>query len=189
MKTYPAAFSPVLHGTLTGLLATGLLLAPGALQMRLEWDMPWVLGSDARVWAAAAHALCFFLMLGLLGAAWTVHIRAGWVRRENIRSGGALLSAFGLLALSGLGLYYAGGEALPRWSAIAHLLAGALVPALYVAHRLGARAAAARAWPAHVRGRRSAAVSALTGQAVGRAARASTARMAPSASQTVSTES
>lgn len=189
MKTYPAAFSPVLHGTLTGLLATGLLLAPGALQMRLEWDVPWALGSGARVWVAAAHALCFFLMLGLLGAAWTVHIRAGWVRRENIRSGGALLSAFGLLALSGLGLYYAGGEALPRWSEIAHLLAGLLVPALYAAHRLGARAAAARAWPARARGRGSAAVPALAGQAVGGAARASTARMAPSASQTVSTES
>lgn len=189
MKTYPAAFSTVLHVTLTGLLATGLLLAPGALQMRLEWDVPWTLGSSARVWVAAVHALCFFLMLGLLGAAWTVHIRAGWVRRENIRSGGTLLSAFGLLALSGLGLYYAGGEALPSWSAIAHLLAGLLVPVLYAVHRLGARAAAARAWPARARGRGSAAVSALAGQAIGGAARASTARMAPSASQTVSTES
>ncbi|OYV37341.1 MAG: hypothetical protein B7Z83_04960 [Thiomonas sp. 20-64-5] len=176
MKTYPRSFAPVLHATMLVLLGTGLVLAPGALHMRIEWDMPWFLSSGLRVWVAALHALCFLLMFGLIGALWTVHIRAGWVRRENLASGALLLVVFGLLGLSGLGLYYAGGEALPAWSAVAHLLAGGLLPVLYAAHRLGARAAAARAWPMPRRG-------------VQAAARANTARTAPPASHTVSTRS
>jgi len=176
VRTYPPGFATVLHFALAGLLASGLLLVPGALQMRLEWNLPWALGDGARVWVAATHAACFFTLLALLGAVWTVHMRAGWLRRENRLSGAALLAAFGVLAVSGLGLYYAGGETLPRWSVIAHLLAGSAVPALYVAHRLGARAAAARAWPERVRNQSA-------------AARASTARIAPSASHTVSTRS
>ena len=173
MKTYPRGFMSLLHGTLLTLLGSGLLLAPGALQMRLEWDMPWVLSSGLRVWVAALHALSFLLMFALVGALWTVHIRTGWVRRENLTSGALLLLAFALLGLSGLALYYAGGERLPVWSAVLHLLAGGALPALYVVHRLGARAAAARAWPLRCR--------------VQATACASTARTAPSASQTVST--
>ena len=173
MKTYPRSFGPLLHITLLALLTSGMLLAPGALQMRLEWDMPWVLSSGARVWVAALHALSFFLMLGLVGALWTVHVRSGWVRRENLISGALLLLAFGLLGVTGLALYYAGGERLPVWSAVAHLLVGGALPGLYAAHRIGARGAAARAWPMHARR--------------GQAACASTTRTAPAASHTVST--
>ncbi|MDD4885740.1 MAG: hypothetical protein PHO64_02320 [Thiomonas sp.] len=176
MKTYPRSFATVLHVTLLALLGTGLLLTPGALQMRLDWDVPWALSSGSRVWVAALHALSFLLIFGLIGALWAVHIRAGWVRRENVASGALLLAVFGLLGLSGLGLYYAGGEALPGWSAVVHLLAGGLLPLLYAAHRLGARAAAARAWPLQRRGAQAAAC-------------ARTARTAPSASQTASTRS
>lgn len=173
MKTYPRGFVPLLHAVLLALLSSGLLLAPGALHMRLEWELPWLLPSGARVWVAALHALSFFLMLGLVGALWTVHVRAGWVRRENLISGALLLLAFGLLGATGLALYYAGGERLAAWSAVVHLLVGGALPVLYVAHRAGARAAAARAWP--LRSRRV------------QTACASTARTAPSASHTVST--
>lgn len=184
MKTYPRHFVSVLYLTLFALLTTGLLLTPGALQMRLDWDMPWSLPSGLRTWTAAGHALSFLSMLSLVGAVWAVHIRAGWVRRENVRSGLLLLAAFGLLGLSGLGLYYAGGENLPAWSAVAHLLAGGLLPLLFVAHLLGARAAARRAWPQHRK------MFQPTDQStVQPAARASTARTAPCASQTVSTRS
>lgn len=176
MRTYPRSFAPTLHAALLALLATGLLLTPGALRMRLEWEVPWFLPSDMRVWVAALHALSFLLVFGFIGALWAVHMRAGWVRRENVASGALLLGMFGLLGLSGLGLYYAGGEALPAWSAVVHLLAGGLLPLLYIGHRLGARAAAARAWPVRRRG-------------VQAAACARTARTAPPASQTVSTRS
>ncbi|CUA98884.1 hypothetical protein [Thiomonas bhubaneswarensis] len=167
MKTYPRAFGPTLHLAAVALLGTGLLLVPGALQMRLDWDLPWVLPGGLRVWVAMLHALSFLLIAGLIGAVWAVHVRAGWARRENMVSGLSLLAAFGLLGLSGLGLYYAAGEALPKWSAVAHLLAGGLLPLLYGAHRLGARAAAARAWPRWARLARD------------QTARASTARTAP----------
>ena len=153
MKTYPRHFASTLYLVSCALLGTGLLLVPGALHMRLEWDMPWLLPSALRVWVAALHALSFLLMFGLIGAVWAIHIRAGWVRRENTASGLLLLAALGVLALSGLGLYYAGGEALPRWSFLAHALAGGGLPLLFAAHRLGAFAAAARAWPLHTRSR------------------------------------
>lgn len=184
MKTYPRHFASVLYATLFALLTTGLLLTPGALQMRLDWDMPWSLPSGLRTWVAAGHALSFLSILGLVGAVWAVHIRAGWVRRENVRSGLLLLAAFGLLSLSGLGLYYAGGENLAAWSAVAHLLAGGLLPLLFVAHLLGARAAARRAWPRHRK-----MFQPMDQSTVEPAARASTARTAPCASQTVSTRS
>lgn len=178
MKTYPRSFSPALHGVLIALLGSGLLLTPGALQMRLEWEMPWALSSGLRVWVAALHALSFLLMAGMIGAVWAVHIRAGWLRRENLTSGLLMLAAFCVLGLSGLGLYYVGGEGLAQWSAVVHLLAGGLLPLLYLAHRLGARAAAARAWPRYRQRQR---------RAVQSTACARTARTAPSASQTVST--
>jgi len=176
VKTYPRGFVPLLHITLLALLGSGMLLAPGALHMRLEWDVPWFLSSGSRVWVAALHALSFLLISVLIGALWTVHVRAGWVRRENLASGALLLLAFALLGATGLALYYAGGERLPVWSAAAHLLVGCVLPVLYVAHRLGAREAAARAWPMHSR-------------RVQVTACASTARTAPSASHTVSTRS
>ncbi|WP_298294073.1 hypothetical protein [Thiomonas sp.] len=177
MKTYPRGFGLLLHTVLLALLASGLLLFPGALRTHWEWDLPWALSAGQRVGVAALHAAAFMAVLTVLGALWTVHIRAGWVRRENLRSGVALLGLFGLLAISGLGLYYAGNEHLQSWSALAHLLAAGLLPVAYVAHRLGARAAAARAWPVWCR----------RGQPP--QARAATTRTAPPVSQTVSTPS
>ncbi|MGE0072964.1 MAG: hypothetical protein AB7S55_07875 [Thiomonas sp.] len=177
MRSYPRRFSAVLHTVLLVVLASGLLLLPGALRVHWECSVPWALSAEQRVWVAALHAAGFMAMFGLIGALWTVHIRAGWIRRENLRSGVGLLGLFGLLGLSGLGLYYAGNERLQSWSALVHLLAGGLLPVGYLAHRLGARAAAARAWPRWCLQRQPA------------AARASTARTAPPVSQTVSTTS
>lgn len=143
MKGYPAGFILILRTTLTALFVSGLILAPGALEMRLEWAVPWSLEGGARVWGAALHAASYFVMLFLLGALWTVHMRAGWVRRENVLSGGLLLGAFGLLALSGLGLYYLGDASLGSLALAAHLLAGLGLPGLLVAHILGAKRAQA----------------------------------------------
>lgn len=147
MKTYPGYFRPALHAVMWNVLLSGLALLPGAIHMRWEWSVPWHLSSGTRVWVAAWHAASFMAMLMLTGAVWTVHVRAGWVRRENIVSGVGLLAAFGLLALSGLGLYYAGGETLPVWSLAAHLGAGGLAVLFYVWHRHGARKAEQRSWP------------------------------------------
>lgn len=138
MNGYPVSFRTLLHLTVLALVVTGLLLTPGALEMRLEWSMPWSLDGGQRVWAAASHALSFFLILLLIGALWTVHMRAGWLRRENILSGAALLGGFALLAISGLGLYYAGDESLGRIALTGHLIAGLGMPVLLAIHIIGA---------------------------------------------------
>jgi hypothetical protein len=165
MNGYPAGFARLVHGALLLLFLSGLLLAPGALAMRLEWEVPWALGGGQRVWAAASHATASFLTLFLLGALWTVHMRAGWLRCENVPSGAALLGAFGLLAASGLALYYAGDESLGRMALILHLGAGLALPLMLAAHIVGALRAKSRcgrrrpcarpaARPARTQGRR-----------------------------------
>ncbi len=144
MTHYPAAFSSLLRGVMLLLFISGLLLAPGALEMRLEWSLPWTLDSGSRVWAALTHATAYFLMLLLLGALWTVHMRAGWLRRENVFSGASLLVLFALLALSGLGLYYLSHETLASLAVLLHLVGGLSLPILLWIHMLGAKAAQSR---------------------------------------------
>lgn len=144
MKGYPAGFTRLLLAILAALFLTGLILSPGALEMRLEWDVPWSLEGGQRVWAAAGHATSFFLTLLFLGALWTVHMRAGWVRRENVGSGVVLLAGFVLLAISGLALYYAGDEGLGRIALIVHLCAGLGLPLFLGAHIAGAQRAKSR---------------------------------------------
>ena len=145
MKHYPKHFRTLLLAVLVLLFFSGLLLLPGALMMRLEWDVPWSLPTRARVWTAASHAASYLATLFLLGALWTNHMRAGWMRWENIKSGTTLLGAFAVLALSGLGLYYAGEEALGRLALSLHVIAGLALPLILGAHILGARQAQARA--------------------------------------------
>lgn len=137
MNGYPASFVRILFATLTLLFASGLALVPNALDTRLGLDLGlWSLGGQ-RTWVAALHAASFFTTLMLLGALWTVHMRAGWVRRENVFSAILLLVAFGLLVVSGLGLYY-GDELIGQVALGIHLLAGFLLPVLLFAHLIGA---------------------------------------------------
>jgi hypothetical protein len=144
MNAYPPGFKAVLHAVLSVLFFSGLLLMPGSLEMRLEWGVPWSLDSGSRVWVAAGHAASYFATLLLLGALWTIHMRSGWLRAENTLSGSLMLASFGLLMLSGLGLYYAGDEALGRIALYVHLLAGLTLPLLLGVHILGARQARLR---------------------------------------------
>ncbi|MFZ5580037.1 MAG: hypothetical protein ACOZAQ_06195 [Pseudomonadota bacterium] len=139
MKGYPAGFPRLLYMTLVALFVSGLALAPNALDTRLELNVEWwSLGSGTRVWVAAAHAASVFIMLTLLGALWTIHMRAGWIRRENVVAGLILVTAFALLAISGLLLYYAGDELTGQIALGLHLFAGLTLPAWLAAHFIGA---------------------------------------------------
>lgn len=144
MNAYPPGFKTILHTVLSALFLSGLLLMPGALEMRMEWDVPWSLDRGSRVWTAAGHAASYFATLLLLGALWTIHMRTGWRRAENTLSGNLMLASFGLLVLSGLGLYYAGDEAFGRIALYGHLLAGLALPLLLGAHIIGAMRARLR---------------------------------------------
>lgn len=148
MNGYPASFLRIHWIILTVLFISGLALVPNALEARLGLDLGlWSLGSQ-RPLVAALHASSVFATLLLLGALWSVHMRAGWVRRENVFSAILLLVAFTLLALSGLVLYY--GDELSGQIALGlHLLAGFLLPLLLFAHLMGAFQAKRRATLRH----------------------------------------
>jgi len=145
MNGYPSAFTLLLRLAFLVVIITGVLLVPNALDMRLGWSLPWSLSSSARTWFVSSHAASYYLTLLMVGALWTVHMRAGWLRRENIISGMALISALALLALSGLLLYYAGEDNVVNAAVLAHVGVGLLLPAVLIVHIFGARRAQSRA--------------------------------------------
>ena len=139
MRGYPRHFRPLLWGTLGALFVTGLLLVPSALEMRLEWELPWRPGPGFRLPVAATHALFAFVALFILGALSALHVRAGLRRRRNVIWGLTLLSSFVLLALSALGIYYFGEERTGAWASAIHLVFGLLAPLPMAAHALSSR--------------------------------------------------
>lgn len=145
MNGYPTSFSHLLRLALSMLVISGMLLIPHALDIRLGWHLPWTLAGDLRTWLVSSHAASAYLTLVLVGALWTVHMRAGWLRRENIASGISLVFSLTILALSGLLLYYAGDEGLINTAVVMHIILGLIFPSLLVAHIVGARRARLRA--------------------------------------------
>lgn len=124
MKGHPRWFHPLVMVVASSLLLSGLLLAPSMLMMRAEVDVPWHLDGSQRVGVAAWHALSAMLATWVVGALWTVHMRAGWRRRLQRVSGALLVGLIALLAGSALGIYYLGDESLSVWAAWVHLVVG-----------------------------------------------------------------
>jgi hypothetical protein len=127
MKGYPKPFIPFLVSVLITLLLTGVLLTPTTLTFRLAWEVAWRLEGDHRVWITAVHTMLSFIMLMTFGALWPAHIRAGWRMKANLISGVAMSIVIMILALSGLGILYAGGESFSVIAAVSHLVLGYLL--------------------------------------------------------------
>lgn len=134
MTGYPKWFTSVLWWVSVLLLATGLLLIPTVLDMRLEWDVPWRLDGDQRVYVAAAHVVVAFVLIWITGALWTVHVRYGWRRRRNLLTGALLVGALVVLLLTAAGVLYAGDEALSLWSSLGHTILGLAGAGILAAH-------------------------------------------------------
>jgi hypothetical protein len=139
MKDYPRGFLPTLLGVFTVTWATGLLLGPTTLALRAQWELPWRLGGTGRLGTAALHVAAAFVLLFLAGALWSLHMRQGWHRRRRRGSGGALAGILALLALSALGVSYAGDDGLANAAAYLHLAAGVALLGLLTRHALGGR--------------------------------------------------
>lgn len=80
------------------------------------------------------HGAAAMVALVLLGVLWVEHLRPAWRAGRNRRSGGALAGACVLLAVSGYGLYYAGGETLRLWISRGHGWLGVALPAVIALH-------------------------------------------------------
>ncbi|MBU0917033.1 MAG: hypothetical protein KKD97_11855 [Gammaproteobacteria bacterium] len=97
------------------------------LMMRAEVDVPWHLDGSQRVGVAAWHALSAMFGTWVVGALWTVHMRAGWRRKLQRVSGAVLVCLLSMLAGSALGIYYLGDEWLSVLAAWVHLVVGLVV--------------------------------------------------------------
>lgn len=134
MRAYPPVFITVFWWVLGLLLVSGLLLLPGMLDLRLEWEVPASLMLGSRVWWAALHGLLAFAAVGVVGALFPLHIRSGWRRRKHVRSGLTLLALIIALPLTGWGIYYIADERWSVWSSVAHVILALATTLLFVIH-------------------------------------------------------
>ncbi|NHZ63056.1 hypothetical protein [Massilia genomosp. 1] len=145
MKGYPAWFVRALLGALLLLFVSGCLMAPTTLLMRFEMELAWRLPGAGRVVTAAMHATGGFVVLMMLGALWSVHMRAGWRKRRQRGSGATLGIMLVLLAASAVAIYYAGDDALGSGAALVHLAMGAALLPTFGWHWVHARRASRKA--------------------------------------------
>ena len=89
---------------------------------------------SAKAWAMKIHGGAAMAILVLVGMLLTSHVRSAWRVRRNRGNGSLFLGAFGLLTVTGYGLYYAGGEKLRAWTSWIHLAVGLALPLLLILH-------------------------------------------------------
>ena len=77
-----------------------------------------------------AAAMIFLVIFGAL----LYHIRPGWRKKYQRPSGMLLLTACGLLILTGWGLYYLGNEKLRNLISTIHSIFGILLPVIIFFH-------------------------------------------------------
>ena len=80
------------------------------------------------------HGAAAMAILVLVGMLLTGHVRFAWRARRNRGNGSLFLCTFGILTVTGYGLYYAGGESLRAWTSWIHLAAGLALPLLLILH-------------------------------------------------------
>jgi hypothetical protein len=139
MPAYPRGFLTTLWLVLALLFATGVILIPGALELRLEWELPMRLPGGSRILVAAAHALAAFASLLVIGALIPMHMRSGLRRQRSVYSGISLIALFASLAVSGLAIYYVSSETWSVWSSISHLGIGLALVIPMAVHALKGR--------------------------------------------------
>jgi hypothetical protein len=89
---------------------------------------------SAKAWAMKIHGGGAMAILVFVGMLLNGHVRFAWRVRRNRGNGSLFLGAFGILTITGYGLYYAGGETLRAWSSWIHLVVGFALPFLLVFH-------------------------------------------------------
>ena len=90
-------------------------------------------------WLMRLHGLLALPALVGLGALLPAHVWPAWRPRMRRTSGLALLITSAVLALGGWALYYVAEEATRAWLSVSHWVLGLALPALLLAHIVGAR--------------------------------------------------
>ncbi|HZV92774.1 MAG TPA: hypothetical protein VFF72_06120 [Caldimonas sp.] len=108
-----------------------VLVATGAAWLWLHDMRPAdSLPSPIEPWMMKLHGAAALLAVYLLGTMLHGHMLNAWHRRQNRISGGVAAAAVLLLAASGYGLYYFGGDALRSATEWLHWVAGFALPPL-----------------------------------------------------------
>lgn len=144
MNGYPKLFLPLLISTFCLLWLSGILLMPSMLIFKLEWEITELLealmelglanGAIRQVFSVL-HATLGWIMLWMLGALWTIHLRNHWRRHENRKHGVFFSLMWLLVILSALGIHYFGDEHFSRLSSILHSTIGILLVLFFIQHR------------------------------------------------------
>ena len=74
-----------------------------------------------------------FLLIGL-GTVIPIHVVKSWKIKRNRKSGGLFLALFSLLIVTGIGLYYLGGESIRNVTSVLHWVVGISFPLVLAAH-------------------------------------------------------
>lgn len=80
------------------------------------------------------HGLFSYGFLLVAGALIPVHIRIGWLGHRSRRNGVGLIIVLLALTLSGVAMYYLGGDDARRWTALLHWLVGIIVTFVLAFH-------------------------------------------------------
>lgn len=82
------------------------------------------------------HGALTFGFLVLTGIILEGHVPAAWSKRRNRYTGLGLLAAMGLMALTGVGLYYLSDDRMRGWTSVAHWTVGLAALAVLVPHAI-----------------------------------------------------
>ncbi len=135
MNGYPRWFSRMFITFVTGVVfLTGCLLVPTTIDLRLQWDFPWRLEVGYRTWVVVLHVICGFGLFSVLGALWSIHMRAGWRRGKKRWSGAFIVGLIFALGLTGIGIYYLGNESMALVDSLAHVVLGFLLIPIFLRH-------------------------------------------------------
>ena len=140
MNGYPKHFLIFIFVIMVTLLISGILLVPAFLFFRMESDTQWLMdfrfsSGNLRHLTTTLHAISGWMMVWLMGAIWTIHMRSHWRRHENRLSGIVFTSVWAILIVSSLGIYYFGDPDLSKLSSLIHVSLGLLIPFALLAHR------------------------------------------------------
>lgn len=113
---------------------SGILIWRGLHLQQAQSETPAWLRASVVLHGALNPFLC-----ALFGYFLCDHIRVGWRLGANRITGFLMEVCFAALILTGIGLYYAGGEGLRNFFVLAHRALGIALPICLVAHWIAAR--------------------------------------------------
>lgn len=113
---------------------TAALVLTGLLWWALDASRGDAGASPTQVWSLRLHGFAAMLGLVFFGSLLSSHIRVAWAVNRNRLLGATLAGLTIVLALSGYGLYYLGGEMSRTMASWLHLVFGSTLPFMLWLH-------------------------------------------------------